>query len=246
MTVHVEFSGVDDAVAVVTLDRPERRNALDHETLVALLEVLAQLDERSPRAVVLTGAAGHFCSGADLSGVEDAEFTALLQQVLAGLRALPCVTLAAAEGAALGAGTQLAVACDLRTATPDATFGIPAAKLGLMVDHWTVQRTALLLGPSLARSALLAAEPVTGDAAHRVGFVHRLGPPSEAIDWAERIATLAPLTVAGHKLMLDKLEEPPAADPEVAAARDRAWSSEDLAEGLDAFRNRRTPTFHGR
>ena len=121
MTVHVEFSGVDDAVTVVTLDRPERRNALDHETLVALLDVLGQLEERSPRAVVLTGAAGHFCSGADLSGVEDAEFTALLQQVLAGLRALPCVTLAAAEGAALGAGTQLAVACDLRTATPKAS-----------------------------------------------------------------------------------------------------------------------------
>ena len=246
MTVHLELRGPDDAVAVVTLDRPERRNALDHDTLGELLEILGQLEERSPRAVVLTGASGHFCAGADLSGVEDPDFTTHLQQVLGAIRALPCVTIAAAEGAALGAGTQLAVACDLRVATPDASFGIPAAKLGLTVDHWTVHRLALLLGPSLSRPVLLAAETLSGDAAHRVGFVHRLGPPAEAVDWASQIATLAPLTIAGHKVMLDALEAPPAADPEVEAARTRAWSSEDLAEGLDAFRNRRTPTFGGR
>ena len=94
--------------------------------------------------------------------------------------------------------------------------------------------------------SVLAAETLSGADAHRVGFVHRIGTPAEALDWAGRIAELAPLTIAGHKLMLDKLEEPPATDSDVAAARNRAWSSEDLAEGLDAFRNRRTPTFHGR
>ena len=246
MTVHVERRGDDDAVAVVTLDRPERRNALDHDTLGELLEVFGRLEQQPPRATVLTGASGHFCAGADLSGVEDAEFTTYLRHVLDRIRGLPGVTIAAAEGAALGAGTQLAVACDLRVSTPDAAFGIPAAKLGLTVDHWTVHRLALLLGPSLARPVLLAAETISGDAAHRVGFVHRLGPPSEAIDWAAQIATLAPLTIAAHQVMLDVLEEPPATDGDVAAARTRAWSSEDLAEGLDAFRNRRTPTFRGR
>ena len=81
----------------------------------------------------------------------------------AARRAVPVI--AAVEGAALGAGTQLAVACDLRVATPDARFGIPAAKLGLMVDHWTVQRLALLAGHGPARAMLLAAEVLDGAAA---------------------------------------------------------------------------------
>ena len=246
MTVHLERQGPDDVVAVLTLDRPERRNALDHDTLGELIELLGQVKASAPRAVVLTGASGHFCAGADLSGVEDPAFTTYLQHVLDRIRRLPCPTIAAVEGAALGAGTQLAVACDLRVATPGATFGIPAAKLGLMVDHWTVQRVALLLGPSLARPVLLAAETLSGADAHRVGFVHRIGTPAEALDWAGRIAELAPLTIAGHKLMLDKLEQPVGDDPEVLAAFERAWTSDDFAEGIDAFRARRRPRFEGR
>jgi enoyl-CoA hydratase len=153
--------------------------------------------------------------------------------------------MAAIEGAALGAGTQLAVACDLRVATAGASFGIPAAKLGLMVNHWTVQRVATLLGPSTARAVLLAAEVVDGEQALRLGLVNRAGALPEALAWAEQIATLAPLTIAGHKLMLNKLEAPPAGDDDVTLAFTRAWESADFAEGLDAFRTRRTPTFRG-
>ena len=245
MTVHVEIVGEGDAITVVTLDRPERRNALDHATLEELTEVLAAAQARPTRVLVLTGASGHFCAGADLQGVEDATFATLLQGVLDRLVGVSFPTLAAIEGAALGAGTQLAVACDLRVATADASFGIPAAKLGLMVNHWTVQRVATLLGPSTARAVLLAAEVVRGDAALRLGLVNREGALPEALAWAEQIATLAPLTIAGHKLMLNKLEAAPAADDEVAAAFARAWESEDFAEGLDAFRSRRTPQFRG-
>ncbi|HEX2575824.1 MAG TPA: enoyl-CoA hydratase-related protein, partial [Aquihabitans sp.] len=183
---------------------------------------------------------------ADLTSLEDASFATLLQGVLDRLREVPFATIAAIEGAALGAGTQLAVACDLRVATATASFGIPAAKLGLMVNHWTVQRVATLAGASTARAILLAAEVVLGADALRLGLVNREGALPEALAWAERIATLAPLTIAGHKLMLDRLEEVPAADPDVDAAFARAWASEDLAEGIDAFRARRTPTFRGR
>jgi len=245
VTVHVEIVGDDQAITVVTLDRPERRNALDHGTLGELVAVLDSAAARPTRVLVLTGASGHFCAGADLTGVEDATFATYLQHVLTTLRDVPFPTIAAVEGAALGAGTQLAVACDLRVATADATFGVPAAKLGLMVNHWTVQRVETLLGPSTARAVLLAAEVVSGADALRLGFVNRPGARPEALAWAEQIARLAPLTIAGHKLMLNNLEEPPADDVDVAAAFNRAWQSADFAEGLDAFRNRRTPTFRG-
>ena len=249
MTVHTEILDVGEmaeVITVVTLDRPERRNAVDHGTLAELTEVLDAATGRPTRALVLTGAAGHFCSGADLTGVEDASFAELLQGVLDRLRDVSFPTIAAVEGAALGAGTQLAVACDLRVAAADAKFGVPAAKLGLMVNHWTVQRTASLAGPSMARAILLTAEVVSGADALRAGLVNREGARAEAVAWAEQIAELAPLTIAGHKLMLNKLEPPPATDPEVTTAFTRAWESEDFAEGLDAFRNRRTPEFRGR
>lgn len=245
MTVHVEILGDDQAVTVVTLDRPERRNALDHETLGELTTALADAQARPTRVLILTGSSGHFCAGADLQGVEDASFASLLQGVLDRLVNVSFPTMAAIEGAALGAGTQLAVACDLRVATPGASFGIPAAKLGLMVNHWTVQRVATLLGPSTARAVLLAAEVVDGAQALQLGLVNRPGALPEALAWAERIAALAPLTIAGHKLMLNALEPALPTDPAVVAAFTRAWESEDFAEGLDAFRNRRTPTFRG-
>jgi enoyl-CoA hydratase len=246
MTVHVDIVGPDQAITVLTLDRPERRNALDHATLGELMDHLEAAQSRPTRVLVLTGAGGHFCAGADLTGVEDARFATYLQRVLDTLRRSSFPTIAAIEGAALGAGTQLAVACDLRVAMPDASFGIPAAKLGLMVNHWTVQRVELLFGPSTARAILLAAEVVDGEEARRLGVVNRVGAKDEALEWATKIAALAPLTIAGHKVMFNALEEDPPAHPDVAAAFERAWGSEDFAEGLDAFRNRRTPTFKGR
>jgi len=245
VTVHVDMQGESEAVTVITLDRPERRNALDHATLDELTAALTDAATRPTRALVLTGAGGHFCSGADLTGVEDASFATLLQGVLDRLRDVSFPTIAAVEGAALGAGTQLAVACDLRVATASASFGIPAAKLGLMVNHWTVQRAATLVGASTARAMLLTAEVVRGDAALRLGLVNREGAAAEALEWADHIATLAPLTIAGHKLMLNKLEAQLPADPEVSAAFATAWESADLEEGIDAFRTRRTPVFRG-
>jgi enoyl-CoA hydratase len=231
-----------DDVAVVTIDRPDRRNALDVDHCAALLDAVTAA---SGRVLVLTGAGGHFCAGADLSTVEDERFVDTLRRVLLALTELPQPVIAAVDGAALGAGTQLAVACDLRVATPTARFGIPAAKLGLMVDHWTVQRVTLLAGHGSARAMLLAAEEIDGERAHALGLVQRLGGLDDVLDWAGRIAALAPLTMAGHKLALNRLE-PALDDADVAAARAWAWSSEDVQEGMAAFRERRAPRFEGR
>ena len=234
----------DGPVAVLTIDRPERRNAVDRATLAQLLAAIG--DAADARVIVLTGAAGHFCAGADLTGLEDASFAEALRRVLDALASSPRPVIAAVSGAALGAGAQLAVASDLRVASPDARFGIPAAKLGLMVDHWTVQRLALAAGHGTARAMLLAAETVDGEAAHRLGLVHRLGDLDAAVAWGHEIAALAPLTISGHKLMLNRLERDLVGDADVAAAFTRAWSSADLSEGMAAFKERRSPTFHGR
>lgn len=250
MTVHVEAPDDAPGVVVVTLDRPERRNALDHVTLHDLLAALDRAGAQQARAMVLTGAGGHFCAGADLSGVEDEGFVDLLRAVLEGMHRATFPVIGAVEGAALGAGTQLAMACDLRVAAPDASFGIPAAKLGLTVDHWTVQQLSQHAGASLARAMLLGAEVLSGERLHGSGFVHRLadaGTPvlSAALHWARSVSALAPLTIQAHKVMLGVAEHVHEPSAEAVAARARAWESDDFQEGLAAFRDRRPASFRG-
>jgi enoyl-CoA hydratase len=234
-----------DGVAVVELDRPERRNALDLAACQELAELVRGAAGAGARALVLGGAGPHFCAGADLTTVEDAVFVAALHDALAALATVPIPTIAAVQGAALGAGTQLAVACDLRVATPDARFGIPAARLGLMVDHWTVQRLALTIGFSAARAMLVAAEEYDGATAHRLGFVHRLGDRDAALAWAASLTALAPLTVAGHKLGLNGLERAAGGDDRYQEAFAVAWGSRDLTEAMAARAAKRPPLFEG-
>src|SRR5438874_3594069 len=196
--IHAECRG---DVALLTIDRTERRNALDIDTVRHLTDAVHEAGDA--RVLVLTGAGGHFCAGADLGGVEGEHFVDALRNLLLSLTSTSQPVVAAIDGAALGAGTQLAVACDLRVATPAAKFGIPAAKLGLMVDHWSVQRVTALAGEGPARAMLLAAEVLSGEDAHRLGFVQRLGDLDAALGWATEIAALAPLSIAGHKLALN-------------------------------------------
>ncbi len=241
--IHVEDAG---PVATVTIDRQSRRNALDMAAVDDLLAAVTGLPDAT-RVLVLTGAGGHFCAGADLADVSHEAFQPRLQALLAALRTARFVTIAAADGAALGAGTQLAVACDLRVATPGASFGIPAAKLGLAVDAGTAQRVASLAGQGPARAMLLAAEVLRGEDAHRLGLVQRLGDLADAQAWAAEVAALAPLTIQAHKAALEALVPDPGAEPApVVDAIAAAWASDDLQEGLAAFRDRRPPAFQGR
>ena len=231
------------AVTLVTLDRPERRNALDLEHCRLLAEAVRAAPASGARVLVLAGAGPHFCAGADLSGVEDGPFIHALLDALDALATVAIPTIAAVQGAALGAGTQLAVACDLRVAEPGARFGIPAARLGLMVDAWTVRRLAATAGASMARAMLVAAEEYDGAAALRIGFVHRSGSVEEALAWAAAISALAPLTMAGHKLGLNEVEVGGDAYEE---AFHGAWASADHAEAMAARAANRPPVFEGR
>jgi enoyl-CoA hydratase len=243
MTVHLEYRG---PVAIVTIDRPERRNAVDHHTLLELRRVQGEVVASGSRCLVLTGAPPAFCAGADLTGVESGEFVDALVAALRGFTELTIPTIAAIDGPALGAGTQLVIACDLRVATERSVFGIPAAKLGLVVDHWTVERLAREMGWPIARAMLMAAQTYRTEHLVASGAIHRVGDLDHALAWATEIAELAPLTMATHKLALETSAPPPIADERVEQARVQAWASADAKEGRTAFLAKRPPSFTGR
>jgi len=252
----------DGAVARLTISRPERRNALNHDALGELhdgVRTAGAAAASGVRVLVITGDDDQFCAGADLKELEDLAFTRALRAALDDLAGLPFPTVAAIAGACMGLGTQIALSCDLRLATPDARFAVPVAKLGLMVDHWTIQRLAMLAGHSTARWMVLTARPLPASDAHRVGLVHELvdvdpatGPGQSVLAAADalsaEIAALAPMALAGSKLGLDLLQPSgDLVDPDGAyrAAFEAAWASNDLVEGRTAFGERRPPVFRG-
>ena len=234
-----------DDVAVLTLNRPERRNAVDLASLQLIRDAQVEAEKRKVRALVLTGAAPAFCAGADLAGVREEVFHEMLNEVLRGFTQLPCVTIAAIDGPALGAGAQLVVACDVRVATPTSVIGVPAAKLGLVVNHWTIERIVRELSWPVARNMLLTASNYSAEELARMGSIQRLGTLEDALAWASDIAILAPLTIRGHKVALESSAGEPNIDALVAACREEALASNDAREGREAFMEKRQPKFMG-
>lgn len=260
-------------VALATLDRHDRRNALHAEGCEELRRHLTD-DGEDVRAVVVTGAGSAFCAGADLgtrferhppaenrkAGGEWHEqrrdtFRPAFEALLDVIVHHPAPVIAAVHGPAIGAGTQLAVACDLRVVGPDATFGIPAGKLGIHL-HWTnIERLVQLVGPAHARDLLLSSRIVGVDDADRMGLVSRREDDSiaAALEWADELAALAPLTVAGHKRALELIAERgsllPGRDDDAIEAIDeleqQAFDSDDVVEGMTAFAEKRAPEFRG-
>ncbi len=242
MPVHASLA---EQVAVLTLDRPERRNALTLEALEELHAAVVEALDSGARAVVLTGAGGHFCAGADLTELEDVSFTQRLAEVLEHLAAVPVLTVAAVEGSCMGLGMQLALACDVRVVADSARFAVPVGRLGLMVDHWTLDRLARCWGEGAARHLLLTAAVLDADDAWRLGFAQLRGDLDAARGLAGRAVHLAPLSQAGSKVGLDTRHDDVPALARYEAAFARAWASEDLTEGRAAFRERREPRFRG-
>jgi enoyl-CoA hydratase len=248
---------VRDLVGLATIDRPERRNALNAELCTQLEGHLESTPDL--RAVVITGAGDKaFCAGADLVvGTEDASepgggdaFRPAFERALDAVVDYSAPVVAAVNGPAIGAGMQLAVACDLRVAAFSATFSIPAARLGVFLSPANVQRLATLVGQGAARDLLLTARTLDVDEAAATGLVQRRAPDAldAALELAAEIAELAPLTVQGHKRALNLVagSADAAALDEMRALEARAFASLDLREGLAAFSEKRTPRFDGR
>jgi enoyl-CoA hydratase len=243
-------------VGIATIDRRERRNALNGEMCDQLRGHLEESSEL--RAIVLTGAGTAFCAGADLvsrfAGEGDATtdtFRPAFERVLDAIVAHPAPVVAAINGPAIGAGMQLAVACDVRIAALGARLAIPGGKLGIHLSARNIWRLAQLVGQGTARDFLLAGRTVEAEEALRVGLVQYVDNDAlgAALALAGEIAASAPMTVRGHKLSLNLVAEAnwlgAAARNQIAEREAAAFASDDLQEGLAAFADKRTPNFKG-
>jgi enoyl-CoA hydratase len=233
-------------VTVLTIDRPDKRNALTVSLCHALRAAVQFAVADGARALVLTGSGTSFCSGADLDEVYSDDFRDALYALLHGVRDARVPVIAAVNGPAIGAGTQLAIAADLRVVAPGAAFGVPTAKIGLAVDPWTIRRLAQLAGHGAARVLLLACDELDAAAARACGLADREGDLADAIAWADRMTGLAPLTVAYNKAVLNAMGGPDANEAALTASFETCWASADLAEGRRARAEKRTPVFRGK
>ncbi len=258
----------DDGVATVTLHHPARRNAMTPamwRRLPPLLEQLAA-DPRV-RVLVLTGAEGTFCSGADITALHEAagqgprtpapetagdaawhQGAVHTQQSLAvaaeeALAAFPRPTLAAVHGHCVGGGCQLAAACDLRFAADDALFGVTPAKLGIVYAASSTERLVRLVGPATTKYLLYSGELIDAARALRTGLVDEVHPAGEldkrVADFARTLTTRSALTQAAAKEFADGRTGP----DRVAHWQQEAAAAGEAAEGVAAFLERRAPRF---
>jgi enoyl-CoA hydratase/carnithine racemase len=251
--VRVETSGVCRVISVV---RPESRNALDRATLEALLEALvAAAAEPALRAVVLTGEGDTFLSGGDLRELEgkDAPLDAerlcdLGRMVTRAIADLPLPVIAALPGPAIGGGAEIAVACDLRIAEERARVCFKHGRMAVTTAWGTLPKLSALVGPSYAARILFRAEEVPARDALLAGLVDDVVPDGEAraraLSWAMDIAASAPAAVRNQKALLrDVLWNPTAVWAAERARFVDTWTSPDHAEAVRAFLERRDPVW---
>ena len=252
----------EGGIGFVTFNQPEKRNAMSVEMWQGLAEILADFREDSGvRVVIMTGAGGKaFVSGADSSQFEkrranaDAqeEYARLTNDGRARLADFPKPKIAAIQGFCLGGGLAIAMQADLRIASANSQFGIPAARLGIAYAFDGLRTLVQLVGPAHARMILYTANRIGAEEAARIGLINKVVPEESLADavleLARTIAGNAPLSVAANKLCIDNiLKDPADRDLDAVARAGRmCLDSEDYREGRTAFMEKRQPRFQGR
>lgn len=242
-------------IARLTLHAPEARNAISRAMWAALPEIAGRLAaDPATRVLIVAGAAGTFSAGADIREFEETYATpqaataanALIRAGLQAIRDLPMPVIAMIEGACVGGGCGLALACDLRLAAETAVFAITPARLGIaygVADTWALMEK---VGPARARDILFSARSLPAAEALAIGLIDRALPADglapETLAYAETLAALSPASLRVTKATLNALSAPPDR-PDLTRAIDALFSGPDFAEGRRAFLARRRPEF---
>jgi enoyl-CoA hydratase/carnithine racemase len=253
-------SRVEGPVAWIELDGAKQLNAIGTATYTQLAAAMRELEQRdSVRAVVVHGAGRTFCAGADIEEIQTfdgrddfAAFVHGFTDALDVVAASPLPVIAAIHGSALGGGLELAMACDLRIATPDARLGLPEAKLGVLPGAGGTQRLPRLIPVGVATEMLMLGTFVDGQRAHALGLVNRLSEHDSLLDdakaLAEQLAGGASQVASATKDLLRRTSQLAIQDG-IDVERDVVadlFDTADGREGFAAFTQRRAPVFGGR
>ena len=249
----------EDGVAVLTVDRQEKLNALDRQVVEEIGQALLELEAERPRAIVVTGAGERaFIAGADIRAmsvmdpIEAKQFSEIGHAAMALLDRSPVPTIAAVNGFALGGGCEVALACDVRIAAENATFGFPEVGLGILPGMGGTQRLPRLIGPALAKELIFTGRRIRADEARELGLVNRVVPEGEALnvalELAAEISANGPLAVRHAKAAANR-----ALDVDLVSGLEYEadqfallFATEDAREGMNAFGEKRKPKFEGR
>ena len=249
-----------EGVVVLTLNRPERRNAIDpalRDALAAALDAAAT--DPAVRGIVLTGAGGAFCAGGDLDRFDDLHdarayrhVSHRLTDLIESIERLEKPVVAAIDGVAVGAGVTLALACDWRVGAPTARLLFRDGRIGLVPTHGGLTRLVKLLGLARAKEVLLGGDDLDAEAARAAGLLSELAPSADALPAVararvERMLGRAPLSFAAAKRLLHVAADVDQRSGVLAEslAQTALLQSEDHREGLAAVRERREPDFKG-
>jgi enoyl-CoA hydratase/carnithine racemase len=252
-----------EAVARIRISNPERRNALDHEILDGLAELIPTLDRGIEiRCVMITGEAPVFSAGYDIATIPTETFERDAEALVAhpfpaALEAIashPWPTLAAINGHCLGGALELAITCDLRICSDAAKLGMPPAKLGLVYGHTGLRKFLDTVGLARTKELFLTGRNFEAARAEQIGLVNEVVADSaladDAVAMAAAIAANAPLSMRGNKRAIEVLNQNPvlseAQESALIALRESCFSSEDFREGIAAFAEKRKASWKGR
>lgn len=246
-----------DGIATITMNRPEKRNALNTVLLEGFNSILSHVEEsKEARVVVIRGEGKAFCSGIDLRELSSRQTAGAdpetnVVQIFQRIERSRIPTIAMVHGDALAGGCELALHCDLRVAAEPARIGMPLARLGLIVPFPLGQKLVEVIGPAFTKQILLTGQPITATRAYEIGMVHQLVSASElegaTYELARTIADNAPLSLAGMKAMILRtisLRET-IDHKDLNEMVSRARKSADAQEGVKAMLEKRKPVFRG-
>ncbi len=251
----------DGSIVIITIANEARANSLDDAMLAALASALEVDALEDVRAVVLTGAGDrNFSGGVDLQARDGEALTEavrtgerLLGRAAAAVEGCPVPVIAALNGNAFGGALEIAMAADWRLAARGARFGMPPARLGWVYAAEGIQRFVRVAGAPATRELFLTGRPIDAERARQVGIVNRVVDRLELLDLAvadaHAVAANGPIAIAGTRSVIRAIEDgvAPSEAAEIAERwRQRAFRSEDIDEGLRAFREKRDPDFRGR